>query len=142
MPTMPTADCSWALPNSVRMTPNGPAIAAGICTQCATRAFPKPKVCHRCLCTDIADVDIEGPGTLYSYAVVHAVRAGWPSPYAIAYVDFPGDVRVCGPLDISAGRPKLDTRVDISVAELRRDGEGVSWHSHRFVPAATQEAGA
>jgi uncharacterized OB-fold protein len=131
---MQTSDYSWALPNSVHITDHGPAMAAGLCTQCETKVFPKPRVCHQCLCTDIADVRIEGTGNLYSYSVVHAARKGWPSPYAIAYVDFPGDVRICGPLDISKGKPELDTLVSISVAALREDEAGVSWFAHQFTP--------
>jgi len=126
----------WALPGTVRRKHDGTVvIAAGKCTQCGKTLFPKPSICPECL-GKIEPADVEGPGKLYTYSVVHAVRPGWPSPYAIAYVDFPGDVRICGPLDLSGRQVPLDTLVSIEVGPLRTDDAGLAW-SHRFVPIET-----
>jgi uncharacterized OB-fold protein len=129
----------WALPGAVReYGDGGAAIICGSCKQCATLVFPKPSICPTCLSTDVGDHDLVDGGILYSYTIVHAARAGWPSPYAIGYVDFPGNVRVCGPLDLPASGVALDIPVKIRVGLLRTDADGTRWLSHRFEPV-TQE---
>ena len=41
-------------------------------------------------------VPVEGIGVLYSYTVIHPGPRSGLDPYALAYVDFPGPVRIFG----------------------------------------------
>lgn len=72
-------------------------LAACKCAQCGRVFFPRRTVCTECGSTEpMADFELKGPGKLYSYSVVHAAPKLFSPPYAVGYVDFPGDVRVLG----------------------------------------------
>ncbi|GAA0514244.1 hypothetical protein GCM10009097_34630 [Pigmentiphaga daeguensis] len=123
----------WALPRTVVKAGENWALVCGRCNRCGTVVFPRPPICPVCLDESLEPDLVCDGGILYSYSIVHAVRAGWTSPYGLAYVDFPNGVRICGPLDIPAdGHISLDSPVSLTVGELRVDAEGVSWLSHRF----------
>ncbi len=137
--TSETHDPAWALPNSVEQQPDGSyAILCGKCQECATVVFPKPPICPTCLSTDIEVSRVSEGGTLYSYSVVHAARAGWQAPYGIAYVDFPQGVRICGPLELTQGADiALDAPVRVLAGTLRTDAGGKPVLSHRFEAVTT-----
>jgi uncharacterized OB-fold protein len=69
---------------------------------------------------------------LYSYTIIHpSPKAGLP-PFALAYADFPEDVRVFGRLEFPAGaRPAIGMRL-----RPVRPSAG----SYVFVPAEGGEA--
>lgn len=130
----------WAMPQSVEKTDGGWAIVCGQCNGCQSVIYPTPSICPHCLSQDIAKKPISSQGTLYTYTVVHAARAGWNSPYGLAYVDFPEGVRICGPLNIDdMNAIVLDSPIRITAGPLRVDETGNTWYSHRFemVTAAT-----
>ncbi len=110
-------------------------LMGGKCAGCGAKVFPKPKICSSCWSTEQEDVALATRGKLYSFSVVHAARKGWPSPYAIAYVDLEDGVRICAPLEGDvANPPPLDTPVELIVGTLRTDADGVTVLSHRFKP--------
>ncbi len=112
-----------------------PHLMGGQCAGCGAKVFPKPKVCSYCWSTEQENVALATRGNLYSLSVVHAARKGWPSPYAIAYVDLEDGVRICAPLEGDvANPPPLDTPVELIVGTLRTDADGVAVLSHRFKP--------
>ena len=112
-----------------------PRLMGGLCGGCGARVFPKPRICSSCWSTEQEDVALASRGRLYSFSVVHAARKGWPSPYAIAYVDLEDGVRVCGPLEGDvANPPPLDAPMELIVGTLRTDADGVAVLSHRFKP--------
>jgi uncharacterized OB-fold protein len=111
----------------------------GICAQCGAKVFPKPKICSGCWSTEQSDLALATRGKLYSFSIVHAARKGWPSPYAIAYVDLDDGVRICAPLEADlAHPPPLDITVELIVGTLRAHADGTPVLSHRFKPV--QEA--
>ena len=112
-----------------------PRLMGGLCAECGAKVFPKPKICSSCWSTEQKDVALATRVRLYAFSVVHAARKGWPSPYAIAYVDLEDGVRVCAPLeDGVANPPPLDAPVELIVGALRTDADGVAVLSHRFKP--------
>lgn len=130
----------WALPNTVKQYADGTcAIMCGRCSECGTVTFPKPMICSSCLSTDVKEHEVSEGGKLYTYSVLHTKRPGWPTPYGVAYVDFPEGVRIFGPLEIPAdGNPvPLDSKVQVGAALLRTDPSGQPIMSHRFEVVST-----
>ncbi len=112
-----------------------PRLMGGQCVQCGVKVFPKPKICSVCWGVEQREAPLATRGKLYSFSVVHAARKGWPSPYAIAYVDLEDGVRICAPLEADlAHLPALDTQVELVVGTLRTDADGGAVLSHRFKP--------
>ena len=110
-----------------------PRLMGGLCAECGAKVFPKPKICSACWATDQQDLALATRGKLYSFSVVHAARKGWPSPYAIAYVDLDDGVRICAPLEADLSQPPpLDIAVELIVGPLRVEADGSPVLSHRF----------
>lgn len=64
---------------------------------------------HSPLAPHHAPVAVTGPGTVYSFTVIHpAPKTGQP-PYALGYVDFAGPVRIFGRL-LGKDRPAIGDR--------------------------------
>ena len=128
-------DLLLALPTTLKLASDGrPVMMGGQCTSCGLKVFPKPMICHSCWSETIDDVELARSGKLYSYSVVHAARKGWPSPYAIAYVDLDDGVRVCGQLDRAPDvETPLDAKVMLTLGPLREGADGKVYHAHRFV---------
>jgi uncharacterized OB-fold protein len=127
-------DLLLALPGSVRKSHDGGEVMiGGQCSACGLKVFPKPTICHACWCEVINEVELARTGTLYSYAIVHAARKGWQSPYVIAYIDLDDGVRVCGQMDHSPNQElPLGSRVSLKVGRLRESSDGTIYHAHRF----------
>lgn len=72
-------------------------LAGSECTQCGRRYVPSRAFCTECGSNEqMKAVRVAGPGKLYSHSVVHIAPKGFKAPYAVGYVDLPGDVRVLG----------------------------------------------
>lgn len=130
----PVEELPLALEESVRRHDDEWRIVCGQCDGCQRVVFPRPDICPHCLGEAISEKLVGPGGRVYTYTTVHAVRAGWTSPYHLAYVDFPEGVRVCGPLDWpeGAGTP-IGALVDVAVGVLRADPRQGELFSHRFV---------
>ena len=112
-----------------------PQLMGGLCAGCGAKVFPKPKICSSCWSTEQEDVALATRGRLYSFSIVHAARKGWPSPYAIAYVDLEDGVRICAPLETDVAHPPpLDIPVELIVGTLRANADGTPVLSHLFKP--------
>lgn len=75
--------------------------AAGLeackCAECGRIYFPRRIVCTECGSDHLMlDYVLTGPGKLYSHSIIHAAPKTFSPPYAVGYVDFPGNVRVLG----------------------------------------------
>lgn len=67
------------------------------CAECGRVYFPERTICTECGSDQpMLECLVKGPGKLYSYSVVHAAPKSFVAPYAVGYVDFPGNVRVLG----------------------------------------------
>ena len=130
------SEATYALPGTISYDQaHRPRLIGGLCGQCGAKVFPKPKICSSCWSTEQQDLTLATRGTLYSFSIVHAARKGWPSPYAIAYVDLDDGVRICAPLEADlAHPPPLDIAVEMIVGPLRANADGTQVLSHRFKP--------
>lgn len=82
------------------------------CRACASLSFPPYGVCRSCRGRDLEQVDVPGPGVVYSYTVNH--QRWLPDlevPFTLVWVDFPdhdgvrvvGRLRGCEPDDVHIG---------------------------------------
>jgi uncharacterized protein len=127
----------WAIPDSVAYAPDGsPRLLAGVCRHCGQSVFPPPKVCPACWGEAIDKMELPSTGTVYTYSVVHSGRAGWKTPYVLAYVDFDDrDVRVAGIVQGPAGwRPTLGSTVRVGTGVVSTDAQGEPVQAHCFFP--------
>jgi len=110
-------------------------LLASRCSNCGSHYLPRVAICGRCWGSAFDIAPLAPVGNLYSYTIVHITPPGFPSPYAIGYVDFPEGVRVFGQIRLT---PDLDLhcdmKVEVEIATLmhRPDGSGVE--GYRFVP--------
>lgn len=104
------------------------------CTQCRRRYFPKRSVCTECGSRNtMKDVLIDGPGTLYSFSVVHVAPKTFNVPYAVGYVDLPGNVRVLGQIGNWTDTPlKQGMRMEIGRGPIATEADGSTRRSFVF----------
>jgi uncharacterized OB-fold protein len=88
------------LPHAWRPDGDQVLLLATRCGRCGTLTFPPAAACPRCWERDgLWEEPLAQPGTVAAYTVVHVPAEGIAAPYALAYVDFDGGVRLCGRLD-------------------------------------------
>lgn len=111
-------------------------LVASRCQACGAHFFPQRLVCARCLARDLATVPLSGRGTLYTYTTVYQSTPEFPTPYLLAYVDFPEGVRVLAQL---IGAPPDAVRIgmplELRVEPMRTDTEGRPILGYRLYPA-------
>ncbi len=110
------------------------------CLECGRRFVPVRSFCTECGRDNrMKDVRIAGPGKLYSHSVVHIAPKGFKAPYAVGYVDLPGDIRVLGQI---MGWETTELRsgmaMDIGHAAIATEADGSVRESFVFRPAANQ----
>jgi uncharacterized OB-fold protein len=76
------------------MTPSEPLIGTR-CPDCHRSFFPARDLCPTCYRSGLEQAPIPSPGMLATWTVVRTGKR-FPTPYALCYADFPGDVRVLG----------------------------------------------
>ncbi len=106
----PVPGATRLLPHAWRQEGSAVCLIATRCGQCGTLTFPPAAACPRCWQrAGLREEPLAQPGTVAAYTVVHTPAEGIPAPYALAYVDFPGGIRLCGRLesweDIAVGDP-------------------------------------
>ncbi|MCO6049345.1 Zn-ribbon domain-containing OB-fold protein [Mesorhizobium sp. RP14(2022)] len=108
------------------------------CLECGRRFVPKRTFCTECGSDNrMKDVRVAGPGKLYSYSVVHIAPKGFKVPYAVGYVDLPGDVRVLGQImGWEATELQSGMAMDIGHAAIATEADGSVRESFVFLPAA------
>lgn len=118
--------------------PHGAAILiAEKCAACGMCYLPKVMVCAECGGKDFVHHCLPDTGRLYVHTIIHAAPPGYPSPYAVGYVDFDGGVRVFGHVRLdSMIAPEPDCAVAIETAELFEKPSGQKVVGYRFVPVA------
>jgi uncharacterized protein len=128
-PAQATPGMTRLLPRAWRQERSGVCLIAARCGHCGALTFPPATACPRCWQrTGLREEPLAQPGTVAAYTVVHVAAEGIPAPYALAYVDFQGGVRLCGRLeswdDIAVG-----DRVTAVAGVLRRQpgGDLLGW---------------
>jgi uncharacterized OB-fold protein len=88
------------LPHAWRQDGDHVSLLATRCRRCGTLTFPPTAACPRCWQRDgLCEETLAQPGTVAACTVVHVPAEGIAAPYALAYIDFDGGVRLCGRLD-------------------------------------------
>ena len=97
-----------------------PRLIGSQCERCGTVTFPRQGACPRCTSEDVRERLLCARGTLWTWTVQcfppksppYAVAAGEDfEPYAVGYVELPGEVRVetrltvVGPVELEIGMP-------------------------------------
>jgi uncharacterized OB-fold protein len=65
------------------------------CATCRRSFYPARDLCPTCWATDLPEHRLPLTGTLATWTVVRMGKQ-FPTPYALCYADFEGDVRVLG----------------------------------------------
>jgi uncharacterized OB-fold protein len=127
------ADPRFVAPDLVRRDgTERPRLLGGRCSQCQALSFPRAAVCTNCLSEAIDAVELADEGRLYSYSIVHQAPKGWAVPYALGYVDLPGDVRVLAHLDVAPDRIAIDMPMRLAVGVVGADASGAPLMSYTF----------
>ena len=117
----------------------GPYLIGGRCSQCGFAALGARQICPGCLETDaMSEEPIGRRGTLYSCTVIHQAPEGFEAPFAVGYVDIGEGVRVFAHIENSAESRALDGSVELTVAPLKTDADGVVLLGPRYRVAKEQ----
>jgi uncharacterized OB-fold protein len=108
------------------------------CMQCGRRFVPPRAFCTDCGSNNrMKAVRIAGPGKLYSHSVVHIAPKGFKAPYAVGYVDLPGDIRVLGQIFGWNNSPlRQGMTMEIGRGAIGIEPDGSIRESFIFRPAA------
>lgn len=68
-----------------------------------------------------ADLDLEGPATLYSFTVIHPGPKSGKPPFVLAYADFPQDTRVFASLACAPDRVRIGMAVEARATSANAD---------------------
>jgi uncharacterized OB-fold protein len=133
--TAASIDLRFIAPGLVSIGANGvPQLIGGRCRDCEARSFPRAEVCTACLSENIETINLPDQGNLYSYSIIHQAPKNWAVPYALGYIDLPGDVRVLAHLDVPADKIEIDMAMRLSVGVVGTDMSGASLMSFTFKP--------
>lgn len=111
------------------------------CKACGTLAFARRTICESCGETGSLQPErLPTSGVIYTFSEVQVAPEGFTVPYVIAYVDFPGDVRVCGQVEGGAASLRIGDEVEVVLGVIRRlDGRPVT--SYKFRKAGGPDRG-
>ncbi|MEP3439110.1 MAG: OB-fold domain-containing protein [Hoeflea sp.] len=106
------------------------------CGECDRKYFPKRVFCTECGSRDaMRDARIEGPGKLYSHSIIHIAPKTFKVPYAVGYVDLPGDVRVLAQIfGWEDGSLEQGMEMEIGYAPIAEEPDGSIRESFIFQP--------
>jgi uncharacterized protein len=103
------------------------------CGRCGTVAFPPHKLCPACGAeSGQAQVELSPVGKLYTFSEVHVAPKGFPTPYAVGYVDLPEGVRLFGQIDAKAAELEVGEEVAVTLGPVRTDAGGQPVVSYKF----------
>lgn len=140
-PDAANADPRFVAPDLVRLDSRGkPQLTGGRCRACSAMSFPRAAVCTNCLSEEIEGTELGDKGSLYSYSIIHQAPKGWTVPYALGYVDLPGDVRVLAHIDAPAEFITIDMQVQLAVGIVGSDKAGAPLMSYTFKPIEGNDA--
>jgi uncharacterized OB-fold protein len=103
------------------------------CGTCGAVAFPAHPLCPSCGAASGQEGALLSPtGTLYTFSRIHVAPKGFPTPYAVGYVDLPEGVRLFGQIDAPPGGLTVGQSVAVTLGPVRTDAAGRPVISYRF----------
>jgi len=131
-------------PGDLELNPDGTGQLLGSkCGSCGAHFFPVRAACSGCLSRDLETIRFSTEGVLYTYSVVRQSLPTFPTPYVLAYVDFPENVRIMGQVsgceieDLKIGMPMA-----LSIEPFGEDADGNPLTGYRFTPLELAQDGA
>ena len=117
-----------------------PRLLGSTCKDCGTTVFPTKDFCPSCACEGPHEIKpLSATGKVFSYTVVHQAPPGRPTPYVLAYVDLPEQVRVLAQVDHAPDRMSVGMPVRLVLREAAVR-EGIALIGYAFVSTDVQEA--
>lgn len=115
---MPTEDpLHWPIVSRYLAKAEAGQLSVPVCTDCGEAHFPPRVVCPYCLSSDVALVESDGDGRVYSFSVVHVdYHPTWGSrtPYVNALVALDDGPVVFGNIvDCDPGEVNVDAAVTV-----------------------------
>ena len=101
-------------------------LIGGRCKACGTTTYAIRQICPNCwACDSQEEAALSNRGTLYSYTIVRNAPPGFSSPYAIAYVDLPENLRVMARAEAAiCDAMPIGSEVEIEIAVVAVDNDG------------------
>lgn len=124
--------------NLIRGDANRWEMVAQKCATCGTIAYPKKRVCPECFGAELDDLVLSKNGTLHTFTVTHLGPPELPTPYILGFIDLPEGLKVMAqiladdPLDHGL---RVGDAMDVVLARLRTDPDGVDVYSYKFQQA-------
>jgi uncharacterized protein len=147
MPSRPIAEelFTWPLPEP----PRSPALVGSQCAACGAYAFPASNGCPACGSEDCASTELASRGRLYTWTTQEflpkAPYAGPETddtfkPWAIGYVELPGQLRVESRLyDVEPDALFFDQEFELTIRPFTQDPDGTDVYAFGFRPATAEE---
>lgn len=101
------------------------------CRSCGSQWFPKKDICPKCFSQEFDVNELEGEGELYSFTTLTVTSKRFEAPLSIAYVDFPGDVRVCGQIE-GDDEIQIGKKVKLIYGKIAQERDGTEVYSYKF----------
>ncbi len=93
------------------------------CPACDRSFYPARDLCPTCYRIGLDPVRIAPEGVLATWTVVRTAKR-FPTPYALCYADFPGDVRVLGRVANWSERMALRPGMTVGTHAVNEDRDG------------------
>ena len=122
-----------------------PQLIGGRCTTCGVITFPRQSGCPRCTGTDVHDHLLARRGTLWTWTV-QGFRPKSPpyegpadfEPYAVGYVELPGEVKVETLLiDVAEGELRIGTEMELAIVPFHSTADDRDLVTFAFRPVTT-----
>ncbi len=109
------------------------------CGDCGEYFYPRRAICAHCLSERMADVEVDGRGTLYSYTFVHIPLFGSTNiehmeGYGVGQIDLPEGPRIQAPLAGKQPEFRIGQALVAELDTLRQDDSGRDVVIVRFRP--------
>lgn len=114
----------------MEQTADGVKLLISECQSCGSNWFPKKEICPDCFSEDYREKQLEGVGEVYSYTTLTVTSKEFQAPLKIAYIDYPGNVRVCG--QIEDEEVAIGDKVEIVLGKIATDSSGTDVFSYKF----------
>jgi uncharacterized OB-fold protein len=122
-----------------------PQLIGSRCRDCGVMTFPRQNDCPRCAGDGMEEALFERRGTLWTFTTQEFVPKSPPyarretpetfEPYAIGYVEFPGQAKVQGRLDVAdLGALQIGMEMETVVVPFMDDDEGNEVVTYAFRP--------
>jgi uncharacterized OB-fold protein len=120
-----------------------PKIIGSKCRNCGEYFFPRRSVCARCNSRGLADTEMSGRGTVYSFTFVHMPMFGstnveYRDGYGVGQVDLVEGPRMQLPLTGKHEDLRVGLEVQAELDTVRQDKDGRDVVSLRFRPTESR----